>query len=203
MAAFAHTRCRPAHHATTGKTFPDPNLHTHILIPDIVVAGSVDGEQGRRLKVPYTTLYGRWAMTLGAWYHAHLAFHMRRLGYEPTAPGPNGVFSLKGIEGAWVSAFSARTGGAKNLCRDLPLKEALLRTKKRAGAFGEDELEDLWTELRVATGYKSPRPLPPAARGAPLSELPAEAYAQIAARLEEEKAVLQEVDLYRGSQSTW
>jgi hypothetical protein len=46
IAAFLHFRCRPAAHQISQASdmepelFPDPNLHTHVIVPDLVVSSA-------------------------------------------------------------------------------------------------------------------------------------------------------------------
>lgn len=193
--AFLHTLCRPAYHPQIKATFPDPNLHTHVLVPDIVI--SAVGAKGRCYKVAYTTLYGRWAMALGAWYHAHLAYRLREAGYHPIPCGPNGVFTLEGIDPLWVSAFSARTEGARHLDRSLSLEESLARTKERKGKPCPSEVEDNWGHLSRAVGCKVPHPEKALSLQA-VTGLADPFIETIGAALEADNAVLQLCDLYRG-----
>jgi conjugative relaxase-like TrwC/TraI family protein len=142
MAAFFHYRCRPAYHKEfegPDAFFADPNLHTHVVVPDIVVSSAAPTE--RRLKIAYTALYGRWSMALGAWYHARLAFELRRLGLEIVKVAPsdpswlktNGLFQVKvkGVSSSLVFAFSARTQGAIDLRRAMDFPEALHIDKEK------------------------------------------------------------------------
>lgn len=194
IGAFLHTRGRPAYHKETARTFPDPSLHTHVVIPDLVATNHTPD---CRLKVPYTTLYGRWAMAIGAWYHAHLAFHLRALGYRPIASGVNGVFTLEGVEQPLLTAFSARTTATRNLCRDLPLNRAFERTKQRAKEFEPNVLEGYWQELAGTLRCEVPRPLA-VSSSLPWADLSDAIVEGVAAHLEEQSAVLQLNDLYRG-----
>lgn len=194
IGVFLHTRGRPAYHKETTKTFPDPSLHSHVLIPDLV---ATEHTPDCRLKVPYTTLYGRWAMAIGAWYHAHLAFHLRALGYRPIASGVNGVFTLEGVEQSWLAAFSARTTATRNLCRDLPLSQAFERTRQRAKEFEPNVLEGHWQELAQTLRCEVPRPLQ-LSGSLPWAGLSDALVEGVAAHLDEQSAVLQLNDLYRG-----
>ena len=118
VALFNHVATRTALHkgdrAKEALTFPDPNLHTHVVMPDIVAS------EDDRLKIGYTALHRHWSMALGAWYHASLAFNLRQQGFEIRATGNNGLFQLENRKDAatgwrpwsdWIAAFSARTMG--------------------------------------------------------------------------------------------
>lgn len=122
-AAFLHVATRNARHEVfiAGKQveedFQDPNLHTHVVVPDVV-----EGARGR-LKIGYTALHTHWSMALGAWYHATLAYELRRIGFRIAPRGPNGLFQILSNEPPetdasnassafpveWIKAFSART----------------------------------------------------------------------------------------------
>ncbi len=114
MAAFMHVLGRPAQHRLTpDEAFPDPNLHSHVVIPDLVVSRIARSKGGApTVKIAYTTLYARWAMALGAWYHAALAHGLDAIGLPVKSSGENGLFQIEGIEPLWISAFSARSEGA-------------------------------------------------------------------------------------------
>lgn len=123
-ATFLHVATRKARHEIGGNAiaeiFPDPNLHTHVVVPDLI-----EGSKGR-LKIGYTALHKHWSMALGAWYHAALAYELRRLGFRILPRGPNGLFQVASNEQLasepssvsngttafpteWIKAFSART----------------------------------------------------------------------------------------------
>jgi len=144
-ALFTHVATRAAVH-DDGSRFPDPNLHSHVVVPDLVVNGE------RRLKVAYTAVWGRWIMALGAWYHACLAYQLRAAGFKLTARGENGLFQVEGIEQNWVAAFSARTEGAKLRARLHPDEEAaktakehdLLQMRSPQASFVADALCRQW-----------------------------------------------------------
>ena len=98
LAAFFHFRCRPAQHAAFGEVadratvFPDPNLHTHLVAPDIVLSRGAPEQQ--RLKIAYTALYKRWSMALGACTTRRSPISCgSRVEIEPA--GGNGLFQLK------------------------------------------------------------------------------------------------------------
>jgi conjugative relaxase-like TrwC/TraI family protein len=128
-ALFTHVATRAAVH-DDGSRFPDPNLHSHVVVPDLVINAE------RRLKVAYTAVWGRWIMALGAWYHACLAYQLRAAGFKLTARGGNGLFQVEGIDQNWVAAFSARTEGAK-------LRARLHRNEKVAKQAQEHDLLEM------------------------------------------------------------
>lgn len=141
IAAFFHYRCRPAHHPKieiAHPVFADPNLHTHVVVPDIVVSRAAPNE--RRLKIAYTALYGRWSMALGAWYHAHLAFELRQIGLTilPVQVDglsrikENGLFQIEGVSPSAIVAFSARTQGARDLRRTAEISDAIEIDRQRS-----------------------------------------------------------------------
>ena len=114
-ALFFHIASRHAEHEM-GKRFPDPNIHIHAIVSEIVL-GETNIE-----KVAYKTVWGRWAMALGAWFHACLAGHMFQAGFDVKPTGNNGSFSIEGIPTEICRAFSARTFGAKGLNGKAPLR---------------------------------------------------------------------------------
>ena len=227
IAAFFHYRCRPARHGSTGEEptyFADPNLHTHVVVPDIVVSRSAPNE--RRLKVAYTALYRRWIMALGAWYHAHLAFELRQIGFAvaPTATNDlrltkgNGLFQVEALDPSVISAFSARTQGARDLQRTATLQHpietnrlarksreaALHATKFGSQATGLEADEQHW--FAHAKRLKLGLPL---RDGAPAADthhqndrgerkLFFDRWSDLVEELTRQEAILQRPDLYRG-----
>jgi conjugative relaxase-like TrwC/TraI family protein len=214
IAGFLHFRCRLAAHQVSkddrkkDDLFPDPNLHSHVLVPDLVVSSLVKQAKGkanipstsRTLKVPYTALYRRWSMALGAWYHATLAFELRQLGLALRPSGPNGLFALEGCKTEWTIGFSARTQGAKHLHPELSKARALAATKKRADEFmTADYVERAWE--RHATRLKVTKSIGAASSNASaptiVAELTRRELDAIVTSLAEQEAVLQKQDIFR------
>lgn len=150
-ATFMHVATRRASHAgpdekaTTELIFPDPNLHTHAVVPDIVEAGS------GRLKIGYTALHTHWSMAIGAWYHATLAYHLRREGFRLEAAGVNGLFRVADVSSEWIRAFSARTisSDCDRTGEHAPdEKQRSKRLRKTRPAFTplEKQVEDQWKQ---------------------------------------------------------
>lgn len=153
VAAFLHSKCRPGRHqadaagTTTGDLFPDPNLHTHVVIPDIVVGRRAEvAPTFRSLKIAYTTLYGRWAMALGAWYHAALAHELRIRGLQLKSAGGNGLFTLADFNSSWTIGFSSRTEGSRNLFPDRPRTIGFEKSRAKQIDIEEERLEEIWRE---------------------------------------------------------
>ena len=101
-ASFQHGEARPVEHED-GKTFADPNLHTHNVI--LNVAARADGTVG--------ALDGRflfnWKMAAGATYHAALAAELQAtLGFSIGEIGKNGTFEIVGVPLEMREYFSAR-----------------------------------------------------------------------------------------------
>lgn len=212
VATFFHYKCRPARHPLLegddggGDLFPDPNLHTHVVVPDVVI-GSTDPTK-RRLKVVYTALYGRWAMALGAWYHAHLAYELRLCGLTPKSRGTNGLFELDIFEPSVVPAFSARTEGARHLFRVADRAGGLAATRTSASNVARAEHEQAWCRLRTKLAQKNGRiftnDVAPAPTPRPKEEVndapvaPGSLLKSVIDDLTTHDAVLQLPDLYRG-----
>jgi ATP-dependent exoDNAse (exonuclease V) alpha subunit len=237
MAAFLHFRCRPAPHKISSESlnesdkqddvfdvFPDPNLHSHLVVPDLVVSSTLrvhqlpaakkassgkkpsaanraspataEEQKSRTLKVAYTALYGRWSMALGAWYHATLAYELRGLGLKLKSTGPNGLFALEGFETAWTTGFSARTAGAKGLSPGRPAARDFDRLKE-AQTGEAKEVEAAWQ--RHVARLKVDISRYDAARSIPRQPVVLRAHDidGIMARLGEADAVLQLQDIHR------
>ena len=173
LALFNHVATRAAIHPTregidgADLRFPDPNLHTHVVIPDIV-----EGASGQ-LKVGYTALHKHWSMALGAWYHATLAYHLRLAGFTLAAVGGNGLFqiiaedvdaegrpSTRDFPSAWIKAFSARTEGAmrhahiqrKDLATLGTVNQGYAMTRAKFAPIDPEILDELWRRFAAANG---------------------------------------------------
>lgn len=100
-ATFQHSESRPAVHAD-GRTFADPNLHTHCVC--INLATRADGTVGGL----HSKLQRDFKMAAGATYHAALAHELEKLGFTIDRIGKNGIFEIAGVEDRTISYFSAR-----------------------------------------------------------------------------------------------
>lgn len=214
VAAFNHVASRTAIHAPRlgwsdeRLTFPDPNLHTHVVVPDLAVS-RVTGA----LKIAYTGLYAHWGKTLGAWYHASLAYELRKIGFRIKASGSNGLFHLvdpgegRSRWGDWILAFSARTLGARMVAHTLPTgavsskatDEAFLATRSNFKPINADDLEKRWADFAKAVEFddkvlkRGNRPAEANALDAAFPDLIEKTIADLTAS----EAVFQEQDFYR------
>lgn len=168
VAAFNHVASRTALHGPRlgwtdeRLTFPDPNLHTHVVIPDLVVS-RVTGA----LKIAYTGLYPHWGMALGAWYHASLAYQLRKIGFGLKPSGQNGLFQLADPGDGpsrwvdWIVAFSARTRGARMVAHTLAAgttpPEATMKafrdTRSNFKPIDAEDLERRWLDFSRAVEF--------------------------------------------------
>jgi len=219
-AAFMHVAARTALHVEKGQvqgddlSFPDPNLHTHVVVPDIVVS------EGGRLKIGYTALHRHWSMALGAWYHATLAYHLRAAGFEICGAGTNGLFDVRGRSNSpdewrlWteaVSGFSARTTGPTGAFgRRRPLLQgarpsrgiakAFERTRAHVLQFDAGTLRDLWDRYATDLGVRDLVRIPRSAKTptAPNREEKDQLLRCAVEDASATEAVLQRQDLCRG-----
>jgi len=100
-ATFRHSESRAAAHAD-GRTFADPNLHTHCVC--INLATRADGTVGGL----HSKLQRDFKMAAGATYHASLAHELERIGFVIDRVGKNGIFELAGVDDHAIDYFSAR-----------------------------------------------------------------------------------------------
>ena len=149
VAIFNHIGTRLAAHAGQGTPaelrFQDPNLHTHVVVPDLVI--NAEG----RLKVGFTAMHRHWSMALGAWYHAMLAAELRKAGFVIQPTGLNGLFQIADRNdppenwrpwSEWIVAFSARTyGNTGVLTRTGPLLERFMSKEVGDEELHLDEIE--------------------------------------------------------------
>ena len=117
-ARFLHIATRQAFHSN-GKKFADPNLHTHVIVPDKCIA---DNSKCRTL---YQSAYMTWSRALEAWHFAALAFELRQAGVPIEAQSNkkstlSGLFQVSGFEKNWISEFSARAKQIKRRKQTLP-----------------------------------------------------------------------------------
>jgi conjugative relaxase-like TrwC/TraI family protein len=100
-ATFRHSESRAAAHAD-GRTFADPNLHTHCVC--INLATRADGTVGGL----HSKLQRDFKMAAGATYHAALAHELERIGFVIDRIGKNGIFEIAGVDDHTINYFSAR-----------------------------------------------------------------------------------------------
>ena len=207
-AIFNHVATRTAQHAGREEDpdenllFPDPNLHTHVVVPDII-----EGTKGR-LKIGYTALHGYWSMALGAWYHATLAYHLKAAGFHVKAVGNNGLFQLTEFPSPWITLFSARTTGTRAFAHILAsgasasreATEAFERTRAKSRPIDAKALDVRWKSYAKAHEVDVTRffPSTEALTFAPLTdELNAELCRQAVEDASACDAVLQKQDICR------
>ena len=115
----------------TLKVAGDPQLHTHVAIPNVVLteAGRVGGLDLQRLE-------GR-IKEFGAYYQAHLATNLRRHGVEVALDSATGAARLMAIPEAAMQAFSKRTQqgteAARGYARSLGLDWDSLDAERKIG----------------------------------------------------------------------
>ncbi len=214
IAAFTHRKSRPARHELPSEladgielTFADPNLHTHVVIPDLVASGMHTTYAGSaktcRLKIAYTALYGRWALAAGAWYHACLAHELRRIGLPLTPSGPNGLFQITGMKPTWISAFSARSAETKALFPDGADRANSFRRTRAPANADDKQLTKLWREFATRIGVKfkalpkASSPTEPLMRTMLSREECEPLFDGVIPKLTENEAVIQVQDLFR------
>lgn len=100
-ATFQHSESRPAAHVD-GRTFADPNLHTHCVCINLATRG--DGTVGGL----HSKLQRDFKMAAGATYHAALAHELERIGFVIDRIGKNGIFEIAGVDDRTIRYFSAR-----------------------------------------------------------------------------------------------
>jgi hypothetical protein len=115
----------------TLKVAGDPQLHTHVAIPNVVLT-----EGGRVGGLDLQRLEGR-IKEFGAYYQAHLATGLRRHGVEVVLDPATGAASLTAIPEAAVQAFSKRTQqgteAARGYARSLGLDWDSLDADRKIG----------------------------------------------------------------------
>jgi hypothetical protein len=100
----------------TLKVAGDPNLHTHVAVPNVVLT-----ETGRVGSLDLQRLQGR-VHEFGAYYQAHLAQNLRRLGAEIVLDPRTGAGRLRQIPDHVRDAFSKRTRDALEDARTYAMK---------------------------------------------------------------------------------
>ncbi len=111
MAAFMHVLGRPAQHRLTpDEAFPDPNLHSHVVIQIWWFPGSRAARAARRRSNCLHNPLRPWAMALGAWYHAALAHGLDAIGLPVKSSVRTGCSRSKAssLSGLAPSARAAR-----------------------------------------------------------------------------------------------
>jgi hypothetical protein len=96
----------PETELVTLKVAGDPNLHTHVAVPNVVLTGN-----GRIGSLDLQRLDGR-VHEFGAYYQAHLAQNLRRLGVAVILDRETGAARLPTIPERVRTAFSKRTRDA-------------------------------------------------------------------------------------------
>ena len=148
----------------TLKVAGDPNLHTHVAVPNAVLTGS-----GRVGSLDLQRLDGR-IHEFGAYYQAHIAQNLRRLGVETRLDERTGAARLTVIPDEVRDAFSKRTRDAESDARAYAQKigrnwDTLLPDEKvdllKSGAFASrkakaDDLSDFaaWVTQAKALGWQ-------------------------------------------------
>lgn len=100
----------------TLKVAGDPNLHTHVAVPNVVLT-----ETGRVGSLDLQRLRGR-IHEFGGYYQAHLAQNLRRLGADVVLDPRTGAGRLRQIPDHVRDAFSKRTRDAVEDARAYALK---------------------------------------------------------------------------------
>jgi conjugative relaxase-like TrwC/TraI family protein len=100
-ATFRHGESRPAVHAD-GRTFGDPNLHTHCVVLNLAT------RRDRTVGALHSKVLRDFKMAAGATYHAALAHELQRTGFAIDRIGKNGIFELAHVDATTIDYFSAR-----------------------------------------------------------------------------------------------
>lgn len=160
IAAFQHAESRPALHSD-GRTFADPDLHTHLSIANLgrathetstgkaaVFFGALDAR----------ALYAA-KMGAGAVYHQTLATGLQALGYQIEKIGKNGIFEIADARGQSIPDtikryFSARRNliekrlsEYETLSGDAPALAAAITRGTRSAKL--DKTEDRFARWKV------------------------------------------------------
>ena len=153
-ACFRHGESRPAEHAD-GRTFADPNLHTHCVILNL--ATRRDGSVGAL----HSTILRDWKMAAGAVYHAALAAALNTAGFAIDRIGKNGTFEISGVGDAEIGYFSARRREINDelafsglVSADaVQLAASIAKTTRSAKRHGAEPREEIWKNAAQATGF--------------------------------------------------
>ncbi|MDQ2801592.1 MAG: relaxase domain-containing protein, partial [Pseudomonadota bacterium] len=119
----------------TLKAAGDPQLHTHVAVPNVVLTGV-----GRVSAMDLDKLQGR-IHEFGGYYQAHVATNLRRHGVEVVLEERTGAARLTAIPGHVRDAFSKRTRNgteaAREYAADLGLDWDALSPERKAGLVKE------------------------------------------------------------------
>jgi conjugative relaxase-like TrwC/TraI family protein len=153
-ATFQHSESRPAAHAD-GRTFADPNLHTHCVCINLATRG--DGTVGGL----HSKLQRDFKMTAGATYHAALAHELEKLGFVIDRIGKNGIFEVSGVDDRTIRYFSARrqqiddelaaygVTSAEAVALAAAIAKATRSAKRSKETYRQDEV---WAEAAKSVG---------------------------------------------------
>lgn len=159
VAAFQHGEARPTEHSD-GRTFADPQLHTHAVILNLArrADGTVGTLDGRRLFA--------WKMAMGAVYHLALASGLQKLGFGIGDVGKNGMFEIAGVDAELAEYFSARRAEVEAALGEAGLTSAAAPAlagaitkasrEAKAAATGTDRFA-LWRDIARAHGHEAGR----------------------------------------------
>lgn len=119
----------------TLKAAGDPQLHTHVAVPNVVLT-----DTGRVGAMDLDKLHGR-IHEFGAYYQAHVATNLRRHGVEVVLDERTGAARLAAIPDQVRDAFSKRTRNgteaAREYAADLGLDWDALSPERKAGLVKE------------------------------------------------------------------
>jgi len=153
-ATFLHGESRPAAHVD-GRTFADPNIHTHCV--SINLATRDDGTIGGL----HSKLQRDFKMAAGATYHAALAHELEKIGFVVDRVGKNGIFEIAGIDDSTIRFFSARRQEIEELLAEhgvvsaeaTALAAAITKATRSAKHANETvRREQVWAEAARALG---------------------------------------------------
>lgn len=153
-ATFQHGESRPATHSD-GRTFGDPNLHTHCVVLNL--ATRHDSTVGAL----HSKVLRDFKMAAGATYHAALAHELQRAGFVIDRIGRNGIFELAGVNAATIDYFSARRAEIQeelaehgvNSAEAVALAAAVARATRNAKRQNEHaRREEAWADAAKSAG---------------------------------------------------
>lgn len=159
VAAFQHGEARPTEHSD-GRTFADPQLHTHAVILNLAqrADGTVGTLDGRRLFA--------WKMATGAAYHLALASNLQELGLGICDIGRNGMFEIAGVDAELAKYFSARRAEVEAALDEAGLTSAAApalagaitkASREAKPADRETERFTLWRAIAHERGHEAGR----------------------------------------------
>lgn len=161
VATFQHGEARPTVHSD-GRTFADPQLHTHAVILNLArrADGTIGTLDGRRLFA--------WKMATGAAYHLALASGLQELGFHVCDIGRNGMFKIAGVDGQLTDYFSARRAEVVAELDQAGLASAaapafagaITKASRKVKATDTDVARDrfaLWHDAAREQGYEADR----------------------------------------------